>query len=60
MVFDWWLPPASLSIWAPTTTDDKGLFLIRGLGRGKARLQIEGDTFTPQQSEVDPVRAEST
>jgi len=55
----WWLPPRSLSIWAPTTTDDRGLFLIRGLGSGKVCLQIEGEMLTPQRSEVDAVLAES-
>jgi hypothetical protein len=55
----WWLPPASLSIWAPTFTDDKGLFLIKGLGAGTVHLKIEGESFTPQHSQVEPVRADS-
>jgi hypothetical protein len=55
----WWLPPPLLSIWAPTITDDKGLFLIRGLSAATVYLQIEGETFTPQRSQIDPVRADS-
>jgi protocatechuate 3,4-dioxygenase beta subunit len=59
LVEDWWLPPPMLGFWAPTTTDDKGLFLIRGLGPGKVGMQIEGETITPQRSEVEPMRAGS-
>ena len=55
----WWPLPHSLSIWAPTTSNDKGLFLIRGLGSKRIGLQIEGATITPQRSEVDTMRADS-
>ena len=51
--------PGVALCWAPTSSDDKGRFLIRGLGPGKVLLQIEGETITPQRSEVEPVRAES-
>ena len=56
----WWLPPRRLAMWAPTSTDDKGLFLIRGLERiATVQLQIEGESFTPQRSDVEPVPADS-
>ena len=57
--YAWWQPPPALAIWAPTTTDDRGFFLIKGLGAGKVCLQIEGKTITPQRSEVESMPAES-
>jgi hypothetical protein len=57
---DWWLPPPMLPIWAPTSSDDKGRFVIRGLDPGKTLLQIEGATITPQRFAASPVPAEST
>jgi hypothetical protein len=57
---DWWLPPPLLSMWAATSSDDKGRFVIRGLGADKSLLQIEGATITPQRFAASPVPAEST
>ncbi len=56
---NWWLPPPVLSIWAPATTDDKGLFLIGGLNEGTVNLVIKGEKFTPQRSQIDPVPADN-
>jgi hypothetical protein len=56
---NWWLPPPVLSIWAPATTDDKGLFLISGLNESSVDLEIKGQKFTPQRSRINPAPAES-
>ncbi len=56
---EWWLPPPLLAIWAATSSDDKGRFVIRGLDPGKVLLHIEGATITPQRFAASPVPAES-
>jgi hypothetical protein len=37
----------------PVTTDDKGRFLLRGLGLRKATLEINHERFAPQRLEVE-------
>ncbi len=48
-------PPANeFPIWKPVTSDDRGRFLIRGLGSDVAIVWIEAQGFAAQQYEVTP------
>jgi protocatechuate 3,4-dioxygenase beta subunit len=44
----------------PTTTDDKGRFLVRGLGRAKVTLDARHPRLAPQHLDVQPVGPEET
>lgn len=42
----------------PITTDDKGRFLLRGLGVRKATLEVRHERLAPQRLEVDAAKLE--